>query len=87
MFRSGHQPDLFDTLRADDEGGYAVRLQAPPPAYFIERIRNELTVTLAKARGAVRMPWKDLTAATLAEMRFKSITRWLTGRRSPGIPR
>jgi hypothetical protein len=76
-YRSARQPDLFETPRAGDGGGYAGRLEEPPPADFIERIRAELTATLAKARGAARMPWKDLTAATLAELRFKSITHWL----------
>jgi hypothetical protein len=31
----------------------------------------------SRAREAARMPWKDLTAATLAELRFNSITNWL----------
>ena len=28
-------------------------------------------------RGAAALPWKDLTAATLAELRFDSIAGWL----------
>jgi hypothetical protein len=28
-------------------------------------------------RGAPALPWRDLTAATLAELRFNSITNWL----------
>jgi len=47
------------------------------PAEFIERIRSELVDTLARARGAEAMPWRDLTAATLAELRFHSIAGWL----------
>ena len=47
------------------------------PAEFVERIRNELSATLALARGAERLPWKDPTAATLAELRFNSIAGWL----------
>jgi hypothetical protein len=47
------------------------------PADFIERIRNELTNTLVMVRRATTLPWKDLTAATLAELRFNSIAGWL----------
>lgn len=49
----------------------------PMPADFVERIRDELTSTLAMARAAVQLPWKDLTKATLAELRFNSVARWL----------
>ena len=52
-------------------------LSEPPPADFIERIRNELIDTLARVREAAALPWKDPTAATLAELRFNSITNWL----------
>jgi hypothetical protein len=52
-------------------------LQEPPPPDFVTRIRNELTDTLARVRGAAVLPWKDLTAATLAELRFNSIAGWL----------
>jgi hypothetical protein len=47
------------------------------PAEFVERIRGELVGTLARARAADAMPWRDLTAATLAELRFHSIAGWL----------
>lgn len=47
------------------------------PADFVERMRDELTGTLAMARGAAALPWKDPTAATLAELRFNSIAGWL----------
>jgi hypothetical protein len=47
------------------------------PADFVERIRRELRDTLATARRAERLPWADLTRATLAELRFNSIARWL----------
>jgi hypothetical protein len=66
--RSARQPDLFE-LQAD--------LFEPPPADFIARIRDELTATLARVREAATLPWKDLTAATLAELRFNSIAGWL----------
>jgi len=47
------------------------------PADFVERMRKELTETLALARGAAQLPWKDPTVATLAELRFNSIAGWL----------
>ena len=47
------------------------------PPEFVERIRRELTATLALVTGSVELPWRDLTAATLAELRFKSIADWL----------
>jgi hypothetical protein len=69
-YRSSRQPDLFaaagETL-----------LQEPAPADFIARIRGELTDTLARVREAAALPWKDLTTATLAELRFNSIAGWL----------
>lgn len=71
------QADLFEAVQPASGGGYAALLDEPPPADFIERIRNELIRTLATARAAARMPWRDPTAATLAELRFNSITNWL----------
>jgi hypothetical protein len=68
--RSGDQPDLFASL------GDVSPAEAPP-SDFIARIRDELTGTLARVRAAVALPWKDLTAATLAELRFNSIAGWL----------
>jgi len=68
--RSSRQPDLFaaagETL-----------LQEPPPTDFIARIRGELADTLARVREAAALPWKNLTAATLVELRFNSIAGWL----------
>jgi hypothetical protein len=52
-------------------------LEEPPPADFIARIRGELTDTLSRVREAAALPWKNLTAATLAELRFNSIAGWL----------
>ena len=69
-YRSSRQSDLFA------DAGEAL-LQEPLPADFITRIRGELTDTLARVRGAAVLPWKDLTAATLAELRFNSIADWL----------
>jgi hypothetical protein len=66
--RSPRQPDLFETQPG---------LLEPPPAEFVARIRDELTLTLARVREAAALPWKDLTAATLAELRFDSIAGWL----------
>ena len=54
-----------------------VLLQEPPPADFVARIRGELTATLARVREAAALLWKDLTTATLAELRFNSIAGWL----------
>jgi hypothetical protein len=75
--RSARQPDLFEADRESSGGCYAALLQEPPPPDFIKRIRYELIGTLAMARQAARLPWKDPTAATLAELRFNSITNWL----------
>ena len=68
--RSARQPDLF-------EGVGNAGIQEAPPEDFIARIRNELTLTLAQVRDAAALPWRDLTAATLAELRFRSIAGWL----------
>lgn len=76
-YRSSRQPDLFEAARPAGSGGYAALLEEPPPADFIERIRTELNDTLALVRGAAALPWKDPTTATLAELRFNSITNWL----------
>ena len=70
IYRSSRQPDLFAAA------GQAL-LQEPPPADFIARIRGELIDTLSRVREAAALPWKDLTAATLAELRFDSIAGWL----------
>lgn len=75
--RSPRQPDLFEASQPAAGGNYAALLREPPPADFIDRIRNELTGTLARVREAGRLPWSDPTAATLAELRFNSITNWL----------
>ena len=52
-------------------------MDEPPPEDFIARIRDELTGTLARVRDAPSLPWRDLTQATLAELRFNSIAGWL----------
>jgi hypothetical protein len=70
-YRSSRQPDLFAAA------GQALLQEGPPPADFIARIRGELTDTVARVRQAAALPWKDLTAATLAELRFNSIAGWL----------
>jgi hypothetical protein len=67
--RSLRQPDLFEST---------VKFPpAAPSADFVARIRDELTGTLARVRDAAGLPWKDLTTATLAELRFDSIAGWL----------
>lgn len=69
-YRSARQLNLF---------GEAVNLPSleAPPADFVQRIRDELIATLVRVREAATLPWKDLTQATLAELRFDSIADWL----------
>ena len=69
------QADLF-APRTDlfDPGS---RPAEPPPPDFLARIRAELRATLALAEAAESLPWADLTAATLAELRFRGILHWL----------
>ncbi len=57
----------------------------PPPPDFVARIRDELNSTLARVSGAEVLPWKDLTAATLAELRFDSIAGWLPEDEAAGL--
>ncbi|HXY98528.1 MAG TPA: hypothetical protein VEI03_00920 [Stellaceae bacterium] len=47
------------------------------PEEFIADIRAELQATLLRVSKATSLPWSDLTRATLAELRFKSIAGWL----------
>jgi len=70
------QPDLFSQQQADRREPAVVALEEPP-ADFVDRIRSELGSTLQVAREATAFPWPDLTSATLAELRFHSIARWL----------
>ncbi len=71
------QPDLFADHQPAVEGPAALALEKPP-ADFIDRIRAELETTLRTVRDAETLPWPDLTRATLAELRFHSIARWLS---------
>ncbi len=68
--RSSRQLDLFE------KDGRLLDMEPPPPD-FVQKIRDELHSTLAMARAAQTMPWRDLTQATLAEMRFHSSAGWL----------
>ena len=73
MFAS--QPDLFSQPeRASEHASVAME---PPPPDFIDRIRAELEATLHTVQHATSLPWPDLTRATLAELRFNSISGWL----------
>jgi hypothetical protein len=72
--RSSRQPDLF-TRGADPLGAQHA---APLPEDFVARIRDELVCTLSRVKEAAVLPWSDLTAATLAELRFNSIAGWLS---------
>ena len=67
-------------------GGTVYDPTAPPPyressptrpACAYGRAKLELEATLATVRRATRLPWPDLTRATLAELRFNSIARWV----------
>ncbi len=49
----------------------------PAPADFMDQVRRELAGTMGLVRGAETLPWKDLTAMTLAELRFRSMAGWL----------
>lgn len=69
------QPDLFADQPAREDRRHLPLEQ--PPADFIARIRAELEGTLRMVREAATLPWPDLTRATLAELRFHSIARWL----------
>lgn len=68
------QLGLFDD---DPAARPATRHEFVASPEFVERIRSELTATLAMVRAADRLPWPDLTRTTLAELRFRSIVRWL----------
>src|SRR4051794_39149275 len=70
------QLDLFGKQQLDLEELMPVGFDPPPPD-FVARIRDELQGTLSLARQAARLPWPDLTRATIAELRFHSIVRWL----------
>ena len=69
MPRFAAQPDLFADLGRD--------MDDPMEQEFIENIRDELLTTLALARGATTLPWRDLTQSTLAELHFNSVARYL----------
>jgi hypothetical protein len=70
------QSDLFADQPAMQEASVPTFL-GPAPPDFVARIRGELEATLLAVREAAALPWPDLTRATLAEMRFNSIARWL----------
>ncbi len=69
------QADLFASRK--DLFDPALPPAEPPPPDFLARIRTELRATLARAEAADTLPWPDLTAATLAELRFRGILHWL----------
>jgi hypothetical protein len=66
------QPDLFAETEPARE---PAAVEVTPD--FVARIREELNSTLRLVREAELLPWPDLTRATLAELRFNSIARWL----------
>ncbi|MGA9867122.1 MAG: hypothetical protein WBQ75_11875 [Acetobacteraceae bacterium] len=69
MSRFAAQSDLFADPGRD--------MTDPMEQEFVENIREELLTTLALARGAETLPWRDLTQATLAELHFNSVARYL----------
>lgn len=73
---SACQPDLFENHPNACEEAAAAPFEPPPPD-FISRLRQELDGTLQEVRRAESLPWSDLTRATLAELRFHSIAKWL----------
>jgi hypothetical protein len=70
------QYDLFAEEPPEPGQAAAVLVEAPPPD-FVARIRAELETTLHRVRTSTSLPWPDLTRATLAELRFHSISGWL----------
>jgi hypothetical protein len=70
------QLDLFASQETVPEERTPGAFERPPEA-FVARIRSELEATLCAVRQADTFPWPDLTRATLAELRFHSIARWL----------
>ena len=72
LFRpASPQPDLFD-------GGAEPYDDPKGRAELVTRFRVELADTLARTRAARgALPWANLTAATIAELRFMSISTWL----------
>jgi hypothetical protein len=70
------QLDLFANEQTPGEERAPIQLEKPPPD-FVARVRGELETTLQAVRQAESLPWPDLTRATLAELRFHSIARWL----------
>jgi hypothetical protein len=75
--QSARQPDLFDR-RSDPDGPEYLMADGPAPPDFMDKVRRELADTLALVGGAETLPWKDLTAMTLAELRFRSMAGWLS---------
>jgi hypothetical protein len=73
---SAAQLELF--VAADrGAGAFGHDADDEPSSDFIATIRAELESTLSRVRQAPALPWPDLTRATLAELRFKSISAWL----------
>lgn len=79
--RNSAQQDLFAPHA--DAPGFDLDDEEFVDAEFIQRIRDEVTATLAKAKGAARLPWRDLTQTMVTEMRFHSIAQtWLPAEES-----
>ena len=80
--RLAAQPDLFAvTARHDDADEDGMLTDAEVEAWerqseaeFLDRVRAELHATIALVKAAIdTLPWRDLTAATVAEIQFKGM--------------
>ena len=75
--RFADQPGQFDPPPSSPTGSLVDQLDEHPGEDFIQGIRDELSATLALARGAATFPWPDLTQTYMVEMRFNSMSNWL----------
>ena len=69
------QGELFAATDGTPDGDLATR--AGVPDRFVDGVRAELNATLALVRDAAVLPWEDPSKAMLAEMRMRSMSRWL----------
>ncbi len=77
MTRLGRQPDLFavQTDLFDAPGRVPAWVKHPE---VVEKVREELSATMAKLRNAVDFPFVNATAAMSAEIRFNDLVEiWL----------
>ena len=79
--RFGRRPVLIAGLALFLAGTVVCGLAWSLPMLIVGRVIEACggcaTETLARVRTAAALPWKNLTAAPLAELRFNSISGWL----------